>query len=170
MQSIFTNENVIHLLELFFWLLGAFLIGIYFGRLSKKEKKDKAHQHFKDDSNDHIDLIDDISKVRATKTFERGGKETVKSVIYETMNEGLNFNRIGKSSLQNKDNLQKIKGIGKTVEEKLNNIGIYSYKQITNFNAQDIQDITALTKLFSGKIERDDWIGQAHKLLNNNKL
>jgi len=164
MQSIFANENIIHLLELFFWLLGAFLIGIYFGRLSKKEK---VHQPFKEDTNDHIDLADDISKIRATKTFERGGKETEKTVVYETMNEGLNFDRIGKSSIQNKDNLQKIKGIGKTVEEKLNNIGIYSFKQITNFNAQDIQDITELTKLFSGRIERDDWIGQAYKLLNN---
>jgi len=167
MQSIFANDNVIHLLELLFWLFGAFIIGIYFGRLSKKEKNKNPHQKINEETNDHIDLADDISKIRATKTFERGGKETVKTVIYETKNEGLNFDRIGKSSIQNKDDLLKIKGIGKTVEEKLNNIGIYSYNQITNFNSKDIQDITELTKLFPGRIERDDWIGQAYKLLNN---
>ena len=88
-----------------------------------------------------------------------------KSPMTPTLKKSLD--RIGKSSIQNKDDLLKIKGIGKTVEEKLNNIGIYSYNQITNFNSKDIQDITELTKLFPGRIERDDWIGQAYKLLNN---
>ena len=115
-----------------------------------------------------IDLEDDISKIRATKTFERGGKETVKTV-FEKENEALNYTRLGTATFETKDNLTDIKGIGKEIERKLNEIGIFTYEQISNLNNNDIAKITELLKFFPGRIERDDWIGQAFQLLNNHQ-
>jgi predicted flap endonuclease-1-like 5' DNA nuclease len=169
MQSIFSNQNLIHLAELFFWLLGAFVIGYYFGTLKRKstkksERKETAITDINND--DSFDLVDDISKIRAKKTFERGGKETVNTVFEAP--KSLDFETIGKGSLETKDDLKLIKGIGPNIEEKLNEVGIYNYTQISNFTSKDIEDLTELIKFFPGRIERDNWVGQAYKLLNGN--
>lgn len=167
MSTIFSNQNLFHLAELLFWLLGAFIIGFYFGSIGKSKKtKKKLLEENELSNHDSFDLVDDISKIRATKTFERGGKETVKSV-FSTEPKVLDFNRIGTASYETKDDLKKITGIGTAIEEKLNEIGIFKYEQITNFTSQDIKEITDLIKFFPGRIERDDWVGQAYKLLNH---
>ncbi|AMC09875.1 hypothetical protein Lupro_00730 [Lutibacter profundi] len=165
--SIFSNPSIIHLLEIFFWMLGAFLIGLFFGKIKAYRKKNsKPHN-----SDKYVDLNikDDLSKIRATKTFERGGKKMIKTIPIDTYDRGLNFNRIGFASIENKDNLKKIKGIGPSIEKKLNAIGIFTFEQISNFNSRDIAKITELIKFFAGRIERDDWVGQAFKLINESK-
>ena len=166
--SIFSNPNVTHLIEIFFWMLGAFLIGLFFGRFINKPKKNKPKPTFEIEKHEDLNIVDDLSKIRATKTFERGGKEMVKTVPVDDYRNGLNFNRIGASTFETKNNLQKIKGIGESIEEKLNDIGIFTFKQISNFNSKDITKITDLIKFFPGRIERDDWVGQAYELLNKN--
>ena len=90
----------------------------------------------------------------------------IKNVPADIYKNGLNFNRIGIVSNQDKDNLQKIKGIEFSIEEKLNNIGVFAFEQIGNFNSKDIIKITKLIDFTPGRIERDDWVGQAYNLLN----
>ena len=66
----------------------------------------------------------------------------------------------------NKDDLQKINGIGPFIEEKLNDIGIYTYEQISLFD-QEISDlVTDAIQFFPGRILRDDWQGQAQQLMS----
>lgn len=163
-SSIFSNPNLAHLIEIFSWMLGAFLIGLFFGRLSKNKKKNANPSNSAE--YEDLNIKDDVPKIRATKTFERGGVEMIKSVPPIVHQNGLNFNRIGTASISDKSNLQEIKGIGPSIEEKLNTIGIYTFKQISNFNSKDITKVTELIKFFPGRIERDDWVGQAYKVLN----
>jgi predicted flap endonuclease-1-like 5' DNA nuclease len=77
----------------------------------------------------------------------------------------INFSRIGIGNYDNKDNLQVIKGIGKTVELKLHLIGIYTYKQIANFNTDDIEIVNKAIEFFPGRILKDNWVKQAQKLI-----
>ena len=164
--SIFSNPNIAHLIEFFCWMLGAFLIGLYSGK-SIKSKKNTNNSISNVNELDDLNIVDDISKIRATKTFERGGKEMIQTVpTPKENNNGLNFNRIGVATFEDKDDLQKIKGIGKLIEEKLNAIDIFTFKQISNFNSDDIAKITKLISSLQGRIERDDWVGQAYKHLN----
>ena len=167
-MNILLIENQIswHLAELFFWLLGAFLIGLYFGRLIPKNSKIVKSSELKSEIGEILVEPNEI-KIRATKTFDRGGKQYIQSVPNK-YNNGLNFERIGTAIETEKDNLQKIKGIGKSIEQKLNGIGIFTFKQISNFNSKDITKVTELIKFFPGRIERDDWVGQAFNLLNQN--
>ncbi|MQB45067.1 hypothetical protein [Rhizobium sp. ICMP 5592] len=61
------------------------------------------------------------------------------------------------------DNLKRISGIGHVNEEKLNELGIWTFAQIaawTEANAEWVGSYMA----FPGRIEREDWIGQAAKL------
>lgn len=164
--SVFSEQNITHLIEIFFWMFGAFLIGLFFGRIITKEKtrkeKEKTRKEYDIKEFEDLHIKDDIPKIRATKTFERGGKETVKHAP-KIKNSELNFDRIGKATLSNKNNLQNIKGIGALTEAKLNAIGIVNYEQLSNLNSEDIAKITELIKFFPGRIEQDDWVGQAFK-------
>jgi len=161
---IFSNPNLAHLIEIFCWMLGAFLIGLFFDRLSKNKKKNTNSSNLI--QYEDLNIKDDVPKIRATKTFERGGIEILKSVPPIVHHNRLNFNRIGIATISDKNNLQEIKGIGPSIEEKLNTIGIYTFKQVNNFNSKDIDKVTELIKFFPGRIERDDWVGQAYNVLN----
>jgi len=58
-----------------------------------------------------------------------------------------------------------IAGIGPFIENKLNDIGIYTFEQITQLDDELIGYITEAIQFFPGRIQRDDWVGQAKKLL-----
>jgi predicted flap endonuclease-1-like 5' DNA nuclease len=62
------------------------------------------------------------------------------------------------------DDLTKIRGIGQKLESTLNGLGIYYYRQIADWSDGDIEAMDAKLK-FPGRIHRDDWRGQARKLL-----
>ncbi|MGB5333469.1 MAG: hypothetical protein WBM80_01350 [Woeseiaceae bacterium] len=62
------------------------------------------------------------------------------------------------------DNLQEIVGIGKVFEQTLHELGIYTFEQIANFGVSDIARVNAELKEFKGRMEQDDWIGQAKEL------
>ncbi len=62
------------------------------------------------------------------------------------------------------DNLSKIKGISKAIEEKINAIGITSYRQLSLLDDALIDDLAKAINYFSGRIKKEDWIGQAYQL------
>jgi predicted flap endonuclease-1-like 5' DNA nuclease len=62
-----------------------------------------------------------------------------------------------------KDNLKLIKGIGPVNEGKLNAHGVRSFAQIAAWKKSDIV-IAERYLEFDGRIEREDWVGQAKKL------
>jgi len=59
-----------------------------------------------------------------------------------------------------KENLTRIKGVGPVIEKKLNGMGIYHFDQIASLTQDDIAMIDAQLS-FTGRIEREDWIGQS---------
>ena len=64
-----------------------------------------------------------------------------------------------------KDDLTLIRGIGSFVEKKLNGLGIYTYEQISRFDSEMIENVTAAIAFFPGRIKRDDWVSQASRLM-----
>jgi len=63
------------------------------------------------------------------------------------------------------DDLKEIIGIGKVFEHTLHELGIVSFRQIANFDVSDIARVNAELQEFKGRMEQDDWIGQAKDLL-----
>lgn len=63
-----------------------------------------------------------------------------------------------------KDDLTLIEGIGPFIEQKLNDIGIYTYEQISQFADEDIEEVTEKIQFFEGRIKKDDWVNQAKSL------
>jgi predicted flap endonuclease-1-like 5' DNA nuclease len=72
--------------------------------------------------------------------------------------------RFTPSSWQTRDDLTKINGIGPKIQKKLNELGIYSYRQIAEFSPADVETVSSSLKVFKGRIGRDNWIGQAAAL------
>jgi len=63
------------------------------------------------------------------------------------------------------DDLTKIEGIGPFIEKKLKEVGITSFAQLAAMDQSEIDQVTAAIQFFPGRIERDDWVGQAGKLV-----
>lgn len=68
------------------------------------------------------------------------------------------------ASAKEVDNLQEIVGIGKVFEKALNDLGVYSFRQLAAFGATDIARVNRELKECRGRLEQDDWIGQAKEL------
>ena len=61
------------------------------------------------------------------------------------------------------DDLKQISGVGPVLEKKLNEMGIFHFRQIAKFGDKDI-DLVNDAMAFPGRIERDEWIAQAKNL------
>jgi len=69
--------------------------------------------------------------------------------------------KITVATIDNKDDLKLISGVGPFIETKLNNLGIYTFEQVSQFDAELVQLVTDAIQFFPGRILRDDWVGQA---------
>jgi predicted flap endonuclease-1-like 5' DNA nuclease len=78
----------------------------------------------------------------------------------------LNFDNFGHADASDVQDLTQINGIGPYIEQKLNEIGIYNFQQISRFKDDDIRVLTELIDFFPGRIERDNWVEQADELVN----
>ncbi|MDP2088445.1 MAG: hypothetical protein Q8J84_03485 [Flavobacteriaceae bacterium] len=146
--TIFTNQDTAHLIELFLWMLGAFLIGWFFA----KSIYAKIHQEEIKDYKNQVELYEEEinTTIKARKTYERGVMVPKISTI---------------SPEKNPDDLKNIRGIGPVLESKLNELGIRTYEQITLLTDADLDKIAEVTTFGKHKILADDWIGQAKELL-----
>jgi len=74
---------------------------------------------------------------------------------------------VGTALKSEADDLTKINGIGPSYEQKLNEIGIYTYEQISKLKAADKEELSNVDGITRDKIEADDWVKQAKELLKN---
>ncbi len=104
----------------------------------------------------------ELEECKASKSL--GRKEPVFSDFIAGQRLG-----ISEASAAEKDDLKLISGIGPVIERKLNAIGIYNFKQISEFTPYAIEQVTAAIKFFPDRIGRDNWIGQAAALMRHRK-
>jgi len=64
-----------------------------------------------------------------------------------------------------KDNLTEIKGIGPFIEKRLNMLGIYTFKQLSELTPELVDRVGNAIEFFPGRIERENWIGQARHFM-----
>jgi NADH-quinone oxidoreductase subunit E len=62
-----------------------------------------------------------------------------------------------------RDNLQRIKGIGRVNEQKLNALGVFHFDQIARWDRPEIRWVGTYLA-FPGRIDREGWVAQAGKL------
>lgn len=62
------------------------------------------------------------------------------------------------------DDLTKIHGIGRVMRDRLQALGVYRVAQIAEWEAPEIDWVTARLRGYRGRIDLDDWIAQARSL------
>ncbi|MFD2827850.1 NrfD/PsrC family molybdoenzyme membrane anchor subunit [Leeuwenhoekiella polynyae] len=65
---------------------------------------------------------------------------------------------------QTADDLKKISGVGPVLEQKLHQLGIYTYDQVSKMTKTEYDLLDEIIDAFPGRAERDDWAGQAQNL------
>ncbi|MBK5209863.1 MAG: 50S ribosomal protein L21 [Flavobacteriaceae bacterium] len=76
---------------------------------------------------------------------------------------------IGTATKAEADDLKEINGIGPAFEEKLNEVGVYTYEQISKLKVDDRKELSAIDGITRDKIESEEWVKQAKALLKNKK-
>ncbi|MFN4025620.1 MAG: hypothetical protein ACK4MQ_12385 [Hyphomonas sp.] len=62
------------------------------------------------------------------------------------------------------DDLSRIVGVGPILTELLHDVGVYYFWQIAEWSDEDVAYVDEKLLHFRGRIERDDWVGQARDL------
>lgn len=100
------------------------------------------------------------AKVEAKPKAEPKPKaKKVEQPAAESKPEMLKAARDGKA-----DDLKKISGVGPKIEGILHELGVYHFDQISSWNAEQVAWVDARLK-FKGRIDREDWIAQAKKIV-----
>jgi len=77
----------------------------------------------------------------------------------------IDYNRIGFASIADADDLTTISGLGGWIKIKLNALGLFTFKQISNLTEIDINSVTEAIEYYHGRIDRDEWVLQAKELV-----
>lgn len=174
-------------IETFAMTFGAFLIGyagsrIYansgFKKIKERHIQNTKHLHNKiknlqeelDQKADGVYRKDRMDQefvnvqVRSRAFSEEVISESVIDRSTLTGKESIDFSRIGIASSAHRNDLQLITGIGPYTEAKLNELGIYTFDQISKFTKNDIEVVTKLIKFFPDRIKEDRWVQKAKRL------
>jgi large subunit ribosomal protein L19 len=107
-------------------------------------------------------------KVRRAKLYYLRGRRGKSARIFErTDARAKRLNAAFKGFKKPKgegDDLTKIKGVSADLAGRLGTIGVIKYEQIANFSDDDIANVDEALSL-NGRLEKEDWVGQAQKLL-----
>ena len=66
------------------------------------------------------------------------------------------------------DDLKRISGIAEVLEKRLNDFGVFTFKQVMDWQPHEIEEFSRLLA-FRDRIDRDDWQGQARFFYNQKR-
>ena len=106
------------------------------------------------------DPDDDLAEATdAAEPDEGNGDTSIAAAISEAFNDTLS-----EPGHDTRDDLKQIKGVGPAIEKTLNELGIFSFRQIAEMSEYEIDRVAQRLKGFRSRIYREDWIGQAREL------
>jgi len=137
------------------------------------EGMDSSRQQSEEDADKYRDQADESEKLSDTLRLKLDDLQKNFAEIEQKQSEAIKDARQSKvvrisdappPNSEDMDDLQQIIGVGKAFELTLHELGIYNFKQIAAFDLGDIARVNAELKDFKGRMEQDDWIGQAKDL------
>jgi large subunit ribosomal protein L21 len=105
----------------------------------------------------------DISENLVTRAEHRADEAHIEINIDKVLH------NVGTALKADADDLKMINGIGPAYEERLNELGIYTFEQISKLKAADREELSAVDGITRDKIESEEWVKQAKALLKDKK-
>lgn len=135
---------------------------------------ENSRKQYENDAQRYREKAEQTSKQSETLRMKLDDVESSFAEMARQQDEALKIAKIKKEKQQTNgteaperevDDLTQIVGIGKVFQQTLHELGIYSYRQIASFGPADIARVNIELKEFRGRMEQDDWVGQAKELL-----
>ena len=128
------------------------------------------------------DLAEDMDSVQALDEYDDLGGSLANETLNDQtdpgdLNQAFEFGALDEDTIDSNDtatlfdpvsqhdDLQQIFGIGPLTEKALNELGITSYSQLAELKEHEIQRIADALQIGPGRIERDNWVGNARRQL-----
>lgn len=139
----------------------SYLVGCVLGALFAKVFSKKENAALMEQSSQSAPQAASVSAQAVQKTVEpMQASDEIDAQLSGTRPAALAAPRGGKA-----DDLEKIKGIGPVNVQRLNALGIYHFDQIASWTGNEIEWVGGFLK-FPGRIEREEWVEQAKKLVS----
>jgi predicted flap endonuclease-1-like 5' DNA nuclease len=140
-------------IQTWIWLLLAALLGLFVGWLvwRKSGSGDVALQQQLDECKRRCTELESANIASSHDSVDPGASEddTKPKFLSQPMGAA--------------DDLKRISGVGPVLEKTLNDLGIFHFQQIAELDKENIDWVDNYLS-FTGRIEREDWVGQAKKL------
>ena len=122
---------------------------------------DQIEPAFADDADPHeVDLSDATAVAESEAAIEDHFENDDEPEAEQQDNDEPLFEPV-----EQRDDLKQIFGIGPVTEKALNKLGITSYSQLAGLKRHEIEKIAEALQIFPGRIERDNWVGNARRQL-----
>jgi predicted flap endonuclease-1-like 5' DNA nuclease len=128
-----------------------------------KEELDSWQSHAEDAKKKNAQLKERIELLEKEINQSKENQLQLEQNLEKTQaeKEGLEVKLTKSFRLPSRDDLKMINGIGPGIEKKLNALGIYSFRQISEFTPRTIEEVSNAIKFFPKRIEKDNWVSQA---------
>jgi len=132
----------------------------------------EQYKNLRAEHGSHVDHINDPTEnppvpiIHKPATKVAPGDSAVKQVKIDSL-----IGSVGAfdPATQERDDLKQISGVGPVMEEKLHQLGIYTFDQVSRMTDREYELLDEIVPDFPGRAKRDDWAGQARILKNKKK-
>ena len=128
-----------------------------------KELKDS--ETLEDIAEDAMDEYEEELEEAIEDAVEDAVEEAAEIVLSESATKSTLLATIGEATVEDKEDLKRIKGVGPKLESVLNSIGIFTFAQVSKMTEKEYQLVDNLLTTFKGRGKRDDWAKQAKSFL-----
>ena len=129
------------------------------GKKASSKKAEPKKEETKTASKPKPKKEEEVSENLVTRAENRAEDSNVEINIDKVLHS------IGTATKAEADDLKEINGIGPAYEKRLNEMGIYTYEQISKLKAADRDELSAIDGITREKIEAEEWVKQAKALL-----
>lgn len=145
-------------------LFGAAVLGYIIGYVSHQRTINQLTNEL--DGMERTVAVDRQMPAEVVPVVPRTDEEAV-LIRIQSRSKALDFERIGYAGPDDADNLQFIEGINPMVGRRLHAAGMYRFNQLAHLTPDDVYLLNEILEFFPGRIQRDNWVGQAKTLLQN---
>jgi predicted flap endonuclease-1-like 5' DNA nuclease len=153
-----------------FWIVLAVVFGIFVGWLlwkpsARNIQVELGNLHRKISNREKIivSVRRDLDQCRATlKAYKADMEEVCRPGLVPQLPDPVPPARAFEA-----DDLKKISGVGPALEGKLNALNIYTYEQMAALTPDIFSELEDTLESISGRIAKEDWAGQARKILKS---
>ena len=155
-------------MQTLFWIVLAVLFGIFMGWLFWRRSSkidvieiENLRQTIVNRDKKIASLRDNVNQCKAMlKVYREEMEEACRPSFVPSLPDA-----VPRAEAYEADDLKKISGVGPFLEAKLNAFKIYTFEQVAALEPDVIDELGETLGSFSDRIIREDWAGQAKKLL-----